>query len=160
MRKIYLLASFVFFSALSVTAQSPLGKGGAQVNAGLGFSSWGTPIYAGVDFGVHPDITIGPRISFRNNSNWNQNLIVLGFNGNYHFNNLLDLPSEWNVYAGASIGYYIWSDSDILGARNSGIGFDGQIGARYFFTEKFGINLEFGGGMATGGGLGITYKFR
>jgi outer membrane immunogenic protein len=166
MKKVCLLTLFVLFGAASVFAQAPLGKGGAQFNAGVGFSSWGAPIYLGADFGIHRDFTIGPKVSYRNygyrslGNNYDQSLIVLGFNGNYHFNNLFDLPSEWNIYAGLTAGYYIWSDIDYIDARGSGIGIDGQIGARYFFTDNFGVNLEFAGGMATGGGVGITYKFK
>ncbi|WP_366185107.1 hypothetical protein [Flavobacterium ovatum] len=43
------------------------------------------------------------------------------------------------------------------GAENLGLGL--QIGGRYFFTDRFGINLQFGGGNVTSGGkIGITYK--
>jgi len=39
------------------------------------------------------------------------------------------------------------------------LGIGGQIGGRYYFTEKFGVNLEFGGGNAySGGKLGISIK--
>jgi outer membrane immunogenic protein len=166
MKKVCLLTLFVLVGAATAFAQAPLGKGGAQLNAGFGFSSWGTPIYLGLDFGVHPDITIGPVASFRNygyrynGTRYDQNLTVLGFNGNYHFNKLFEMPSQWNVYAGLTVGYYIWSSGDYVGAKDSGIGWNGQVGARYFFTKNFGVNLEFGGGTASGGGLGITYKFK
>lgn len=166
MRKVCLLTLFSLISMAAI-AQAPLGKGGAQFNAGFGFSSFGTPIYLGADFGVHRDLTVGPVFSYRNygykilGTKYDQSLIVLGLNGNYHFNTIFDLPSEWDVYAGLTLGYYIWSDIDGFdGGEASGLGFSGQIGARYFFTKKFGVNLEFGGGTASGGGLGITYKFR
>lgn len=166
MKKVCLIILSTIFSSAIVSAQAPLGKGGVQLNAGLGFSDWGTPVYAGLDIGVHPDITIGPRVSFRNynyragGTKWEQNLTVLGFNGNYHFNKLLNLPKQWNVYAGLTVGYYIWGSSDFSGAKTSSPGLDAQIGARYFFSKNFGVNLEFGGGMTTGGGLGITYRFK
>lgn len=151
-------------------AQAPLGNGGKQVNAGFGFSGWGVPIYAGLDFGVHPDITIGPQLSYRSyretyrfggdRYRYNHSIFVIGFNGNYHFNTLLEIPSEWDFYAGLTLGYYIWSSpSGYLGNRDSGIGLDGQIGGRYFFSDQFGINLEFGGGTTAGGKFGITYIF-
>jgi outer membrane immunogenic protein len=166
MKKLLLLSTLMLICITASLAQAPLGKGGAQLNAGLGFSSWGTPIYVGADFGVHPDITIGPTISFRDHNynylgtRYSQNLTVIGFNGNYHFNKLLNMPSKWNVYAGLTLGYFIWSNGDYAGAKDSDIGWAGQLGARYFFTKNFGVNLEFGGGTATGGGLGITYKFK
>lgn len=165
--------SFTFLLSLMVVlawGQGTLDKGGMQLNAGLGFSSWGTPIYIGADYGVHEAITIGPKISYRKYSSnhlfgeYSQSLIVIGFNGNYHFNSLLKLPDPWDLYAGLTLGYYIWSDVtwenstyDFRG-RSSGLGLDAQIGARYFFTEKFGVNLELGGGTAAGGGIGVTFK--
>jgi outer membrane immunogenic protein len=157
----------ILFAALSspALAQAPPGKGGKQLNVGLGFSDWGVPIYVGADFGVHDDVTIGPKISYRNRTyrfganRYDQSLIVLGFNGNYHFNKLLNLESKWNLYAGLTLGYYLWSDSDFPGARDSDVGLDLQIGGRYFFNDKFGLNLELGGGSGTGAGsFGITLK--
>lgn len=165
MKKINVLLLLVVLGASTAFAQGTLGKGGKQFNAGVGFSNWGVPIYAGLDFGVHESITIGPRISFRTynhsyfGNKYKNNLVVLSFNGNYHFNQLLELPSEWDLYAGLTLGYYIWnSDTDYAGSRSSGIGLDAQIGARYFFSDKFGLNLEFGGGTGTGGSFGITLK--
>ncbi|MBX2964468.1 MAG: hypothetical protein KF687_18310 [Cyclobacteriaceae bacterium] len=165
MKKISLLFLILFIGSSVVFSQVPLGKGGKQLNAGLGFSTWGVPVYAGLDFGVHEDITIGPVISFQNygyragGNSYNQNLVVLAFNGNYHFNTILELPSEWDFYAGLTMGYYLWSDNDYVGAKSSGLGLYAQVGGRYFFNEKFGINLQVGGGTSSGGIFGITYKF-
>ena len=171
MKKLSIVYLVLISSVTYLNAQAPLGKGGTQLNAGLGFSNWGVPIYAGLDFGVHPDITIGPQLSYRSYSEryrefqgniyrYNHSIFVLGFTGNYHFNTLLQIPKQWNVYAGLTLGYYIWtSPSGYLGNRGSGIGLDAQIGGRYFFSEKFGVNLEFGGGTTSGGKIGITCKF-
>lgn len=165
MKKISLVFVLSFIAFAASLAQGTLGKGGKQLNAGVGFSGYGVPVYIGADFGVHESITIGPRVSHRT---WNrsftgfkykQNLTVISFNGNYHFNQLLDLDSPWDLYAGLTLGYYIWSGDEYVGAKASGIGFDAQIGARYFFSDRFGVNLEFGGGYASGGIFGITYKF-
>ncbi len=169
MKRITLLTCFMAAGIAGCYAQGTLGKGGKQFNAGLGFSNYGVPIYAGLDFGVHESITIGPKISFRNyndkylGTKYSQSLVVVSFNGNYHFNKLFNLPSEWDVYAGASLGYYLWSEGKIngtpySGAQASSLGFDGQVGGRYFFNKKFAINLELGGGTGTGGNFGITYK--
>jgi len=166
-----------FLLGLVVTtgfAQGTLSKGGKQLNAGFGFSSWGTPVYVGADFGVYEAITVGPRISYRKRTEsafgekYSQSLTVVSFNGNYHFNKLLNLPSPWNVYAGLTLGYYVWSDvrwnnsafnNNGFKGEGSGIGLDVQVGGRYFFSDKFGVNLELGGGTGSGGSLGITYKF-
>lgn len=171
MKKKFFLSLFLFPISIALVAQGSLPKGGKQVNAGIGFSSFGVPIYVGADFGVHESITIGPRISYRKytekyfGDKYSQTLTVISFNGNYHFNQLLSIEDKWDVYAGLTLGYYIWSDvkwnnSSIngFGGEASGVGLDAQIGARYFFNEKWAVNLEFGGGTGSGGIFGITYK--
>lgn len=161
--------AIVFFISLlgfsSASAQGSLGKGNEQFNGGVGFSTWGVPIYLGVDFGVHQDVTIGPVVSYRNYSErfnstrYSHSIFTLGFNGNYHFNTLIDLDPEWDLYAGLTLGYYIWSSpNDYIGAQASSVGLVGQIGGRYFFSDKFGVNVEFGGGIASGGKFGVTLK--
>jgi outer membrane immunogenic protein len=170
MKKLNMVILFSVLASTFSLAQGTLAKGGKQFNAGLGFSDWGVPIYAGLDFGVHESITIGPRISFRNYSYTNsgykykQSLTVLSFNGNYHFNKLLALPRPWDLYAGLTLGYYFWSDVKSSSGvyyegESSTTGLDLQIGGRYFFSNDFGINLEVGGGTEAGGRFGITYKF-
>jgi len=147
-------------------AQGPIAKGQAQLNAGLGLSSWGLPIYVGLDFGVHPDITVGPEISWRayndrfDNKKYNHSVIGLSANGNYHFNSLLDIPSNWDFYAGLNLGFYIWNSSDDYpGSNTSGLGLGAQVGGRYYFNDKIGVNLEFGGGNAfSGGKVGVSVR--
>ena len=154
-----LIASFVF-------AQSPVSKGESQINLGVGLSSWGVPVYIGFDYGVHPDITLGAEASFRSyNDNWRNNkyrhtVIGIQGNANYHFNTILNIPSPWDFYAGLNLGFYSWiSPKDYEGSHTSGIGLGAQIGGRYYFSNRVGVNLEFGGGNAfSGGKFGITIK--
>jgi len=166
MKKQILTFAILLFASLSF-AQSPLENGKLQLNAGVGFSSWGIPLYVGVDYGVHTDITIGGEFSFRSYSEtiigdkYKATIIGISGNGNYHFNRILNIPSKWDLYAGLNLGFYFWNTSgDYPGSSSSGVGLGAQIGGRYFFSNKFGINLEFGGGNAfSGGKFGITYKF-
>lgn len=168
MKKLSIVLVIISFSLINLSAQAPLGKGGRQLNAGLGFSDWGVPIYCGVDFGVHPDITLGIEGSLRSYSdNWGNHSYshtIFGFsgNGNYHFNKVLEIPSNWDFYAGLNLGFYIWSSTaGYGGSGSSGLGLGLQVGGRYFINNKFGLNLEFGGGNAfSGGKFGITYRFR
>jgi outer membrane immunogenic protein len=168
MKKIVLtLACFI---SAGMFAQQSLEKGGIQINAGIGTSSWSTPIYAGLDYGVHEDITIGLEGSYQSydygglglSTTDKFTIIGIGVNANYHFNEVLDIPEKWDLYAGVGFNYYKWSyggTSNYLGVDFSGTSFGGQLGARYFFTEKFGLNAEFGGGGSTSGGkLGVTFK--
>ncbi len=156
----------------AVMAQSPIEPGGAQLNAGFGFSGIGLPVYVGADFGVHPDITIGPQLSYRSydedfrvspglDERFRHTITVIAFNGNYHFDRLLELPGEWNVYGGLTLGYYLWSSpDDYPGNEASEMGLDLQIGGRYYFNPSWAFNLEIGGGTASGGKVGVTYLLR
>jgi outer membrane immunogenic protein len=166
-KHILFITSFVF----AVTfAQSPLETGKLQLNAGLGLSTWGTPVYLGLDYGIAKDFTIGIEGSYRSysqsyfNDKYSSSIIGIGANGNYHFNRVLDIPSKFDFYAGLGLGYYIWNtnynNSFFTPANVSGLGLGGQVGGRYFFNKSFGINLELGGGSTTSGAkFGITYKF-
>ncbi|MEQ9465790.1 MAG: hypothetical protein RLN88_00175 [Ekhidna sp.] len=163
--------TFFAMIALSVLwtnaySQSPLPVGKTQLNFGVGLSSWGVPVYIGFDHSVHKDITVGGEFSYRSyKENWrndNYNHSVMGFsgNGNYHFNSLLDISQQWDFYAGLNVGFYVWSSpNNYDGDRSSGLGLGAQVGGRYYFSDKVGLNLEVGGGNTLSGGkLGITIK--
>ncbi len=168
MKKILLIIIFIVATASSSFAQNPIAKGQAQFNAGLGLSSRGLPVYIGIDYGVHPDVTLGGEFSYRSyNQNYrkdkyNHSIIGISGNANYHFNNILNIPSNWDLYAGLNLGFYIWNSSnDFHGNHNhnSGLGLGAQIGGRYYFNEKFGINLELGGGnVFSEGKFGISIR--
>lgn len=162
-----ILAIIFFIAATTASfAQSPLAKGQNQINLGVGLSNWGIPVYFGLDHGIHKDISIGFEFSFRNfhekysNYQYNHSIIGISGNANYHFNALFNIPSNWDLYAGLNIGFYHWNSSkDYRGSYNSGLGLGAQIGGRYYFSNRFGINLELGGGNAfSGGKFGITIK--
>ncbi len=165
MKKITLLF-LIIASSIITYAQNPLPKGKAQINAGLGLSSYGVPLYFGLDYGVHQDITVGGEISFRSFSEnykgigYSQNVIGISGNGNYHFNTILNIPKEWDFYAGLNLGFYLWNTpNNYPGSNSSGLNLGLQVGGRYYFTQKVGINLELGGGnVFSSGKLGVTIK--
>lgn len=156
----------IIISTTTLFAQNPIEKGQSQINAGFGFSNYGLPVYVGFDYGVHEDITVGAEFSFRsyNDDVWGTKYShkVYGFSGNanYHFNNLLGIEPVWDVYGGLNVGFYAWnSSSGYKGGRTSGLGLGLQIGGRYYFNDKLGVNLELGGGNASSGGkIGISIK--
>jgi len=160
MKRISIIFALVIFSALAMNAQAPLEKGGAQLNAGFGLSGWGVPIYVGLDFGVGNDFTLGFEGSFASYSyGYNNRATLFSFfgNANYHFNRIMNIPSNWDFYGGLCLGFYGWSN----GYNSSGLNLGLQVGGRYFFSKNFGLNFEFGGGSyISGGKFGITYRFK
>lgn len=163
MKKHLLTFALILFSGMLFAQTSPIANGQTQLNFGAGFSSYGLPLYIGIDHGVHPDITIGGELSFESFNRWeyHHNVIGISGNGNYHFNSVLNIPSNWDFYAGLNVGFYIWnSDSGYKGSHNSGLGLGAQVGGRYYWNDKWGINLEFGGGNEfSGGKIGLSVKF-
>ena len=181
MKKFLLLAGLLLTVA-TASAQATLEKGALQLNAKLGFSGWGVPITVGADYGIADDITVGGELSYRSykttgityvteqvgifrmevprSTDYRHSIFGILANGNYHFNRLFKLPSQVGVYAGLSLGYFIASSpSGYTGSSYSQFGYSVQTGARYFFNDKFGVNVEIAGGLVGGEfKAGITYK--
>ena len=165
MKKVVLSIGFLVITTI-LFAQKPISKGQTQLNAGVGFSSWGMPVYFGLDYDIYPDISIGAEISYRSYSeSWvggKYSQTIIGFlgNGNYHFNRVLNIPSPWDFYAGLNLGFYnISSPNNYNGSVDSGLGLGAQIGGRYYFNKKWAINFDLGGGNSVSGGkIGITFK--
>lgn len=167
MKKSITIVLLSLLTVLVVSSQTPREKRNNQLNAGIGLSGWGVPVYVGLDFGIHHDVSFGIEGSFRSyNQNYTgsrYNSTITGFSGNlnYHFNRVMNIPSNWDFYAGLNLGYYFWATpSDYPGTGSSGIGLGAQIGGRYYISDNFGLNLEFGGGNAfSEGKFGISYIF-
>ena len=166
MKKLFLSAAFALISVFSFS-QGSLHQGRNQLNFGIGLSEFGVPFYIGIDHSVHPDITLGAEFSYRsyneNYKNYDYHHNIMGFsgNGNYHFNTALNIPRNWDLYAGLNVGFYVWSSPNTYdGSHQSGLGLGAQVGGRYYFSDTIGLNLEFGGGNAfSGGKLGLSFKF-
>lgn len=164
--KFFLFAVVLLLTYGAAFSQSPLPVGKTQLNLGVGLSEWGVPFYVGLDHSIHKDITIGGEFSYRSyNEKWGEykyhhNIMGFSGNGNYHFNSLLNIPQNWDFYAGLNLGFFVWSSPDAYkGSHSSGLGLGAQIGGRYYLSEKIGLNLEFGGGNAfSGGKFGISIK--
>lgn len=165
MQKILFFVGTVLMAG-QLMAQGPLPKGQAQLNVGVGLSEWGIPVYLGIEKGVGNDFSIGGEASFRgyrerwNGQRYRHNITGIAANGNYHFNRILNMSPEWNFYAGLNLGFYIWdSPRGYNGPRSSGLGLGAQVGGRYYFSKKAGLNLEIGSGNAfSGGKFGLSFK--
>ncbi len=150
MKKILFISIFILSSLamMAQTGSSALPRGNAQLNTGIGFNTHGFPVYFGVDFAVHNNVTLGPLLKIRFDDN-TTDIILLG-RVDYHWNTLMGIPNNWDFYTGGNIG----------GRFNDGFYLDLglQIGGRWYFTDKLGLNLEFGGGRGFGTLLGLSIR--
>ena len=128
---------------------APLSSGGTQLNVGVGLNGGDLPLFASYDIAVTNDITVAPQVQLDLGFNY----LILTGRGDYHFNRLIGIPSNWDFYAGANLGYLIG-----LSGYGSDLRLGLQIGGRYYFSEKFGIMLEGAGGNSFGTKLGLTIK--
>lgn len=139
MKKV-LLSLAAVIAIVAIFAQNPVAKNQTQINAGVGLSSWGVPVYLGFDHGVHKDITMGMELSYRayrdddkDHDDYRHNVIGISGNANYHFNHILNIPRNWDFYAGLNLGFYIWnSPYNYHGNHTSGLGLGSDWGTLLF----------------------------
>lgn len=120
----------------------------AQISKKLNLGGLGTGLYVGYEIPVASAITLVPQAS----TDYDFNKFIIGLKGNYYFNQIFGLPSAWDVYAGINTGWRI----DNNNSNDSGFDIGAQIGGRWYWSEKWGINAEFGGGTSVLGGVGVT----
>lgn len=174
--KLKIFFAFVAISALVSTSSyaqfNPYSNGSGLFSVGVGASGWGIPVFVKYEQPVADNITVGGQLSFQTKGEnyssykWKHTIIGLNARGSYHFNELLEVPSEWDFYAGASLGYYIWntkydgpgSSFNYGGSGSGGLNIGAHVGARYFFKENVAFNVELGGGSVLAGGtIGVTF---
>lgn len=154
MKKILLIA-LLWMGVSAVQAQAPLEVEKFQLNVRAGFSTYGIPLSLGVDYGVYENITVGADLGYRSAPLFS--VVGISANGNYHFGNMLNIPTNFDVYAGLNVGYNKVLVSSVSDFSALGLGL--QLGGRYFFDDKWAVGLELGGGLAaTGVQIGVTYK--
>ena len=149
MRKITLFF-FAVFASFAINAQEgPATSGGAGNTGAMSQVSFGA-IGAAWEFPVAAQISIAPFAA----TNFDLNRLTVGVKANYYFDKLFGLPAAWDVYGGANAGYAV-----VNNGTNDDIGLGLHIGGRWFWSQKWGLYLEGGGGMGGSmGGLGVTMR--
>ena len=143
MKKLFFMMMVVALSQTSF-AQAWNGSGDQKVQVGL--SGWGngTGITGTYDYGISNLMSVGGGANFYfdgyKDDNKDNSFFVFG-RVNFHLQDALGLPEQWDIYPGADVG--------VLG-NTFGLGV--HLGARYFFNDKFGVFLEAG----NNGSLGVS----
>lgn len=154
---------------VSTITNAQIKEGTKLFDLGIGLSSYGTPIHIGYEHLITDKIGIGLAVNYTSYNDkgfldeYKWTFIYGGIKGNYHFNELLKLNPKFDVYGGLTLGYWKATLSNDNISSNSNYGnsvfFTGQVGARYFFNEKFSALLEAGGGNISGLTAGASLKF-
>jgi hypothetical protein len=143
-----LILSVFTYGGFAQRGVAPLSKGQKQLNFGTGFTNYGLPIYVSLDFAVHKDVTLTPVVNMKFDNDFTH--FGAGLKCDYHWNYLIGIPSNWDFYAGANIGFDFGEDF------NPALGL--QVGGRWYWSPKWALNLELGGGYGFGTALGVSMK--
>jgi hypothetical protein len=130
-----LITVLLVLSASFVNAQAFKGKGDVKLQVGATMQEYATGIVTTADFGLGENISVGASIGYLLNTTdavgtpkFDDRFDAkLRFNAN--IGNVLKISEKFDVYPGLD-----------LGLRN----FGAHLGARYFFTDGFGVYTEAG----------------
>lgn len=131
MKKIFTIVLLGAFCMIN--AQAFKGKGDTKLNIGMTLQNGGSGILASTDFGLGENFSFGVQASYLlGGSNINEVDAEYRFDAKARFNanlgSVLNVSPKFDVYPGLN-----------LGLKN----FGGHLGARYFFSDGFGIFTEF-----------------
>ncbi|HPW65614.1 MAG TPA: hypothetical protein PLS84_00880 [Salinivirgaceae bacterium] len=175
MRRFFLIA-FILGFYTQLYSQVPQGtidnkRGNTLLNFGLGASNIGVPFYLQGEHFLYRELTLGAETrllinrEFYAGNKYQHTMISLGCFGNYYFDNLLELPVFMDLYAGASAGYVLltqtksYSNESYTGNRTSGLYLGVQVGSRYYFSNSWAAQFELEvGTMFSGLKIGATYR--
>ncbi len=148
---VLLLTMILTGAAFSQEGEAPLAKGEKQLNFGLGMAYSTLPVYVGIDFAVHDDVTVGGQLGLDlAYFDW----MSLMARADYHFNRIMGIPKDFDFYAGGGIGANVG-----MGGYGSTVGLNLHVGGRWYWNEIWAINVEMGGGSTFGGLVGVSMKF-
>jgi hypothetical protein len=138
-----LLTIIALVGIMSFGSNTVFGQAAKHLNIG----GLGTGLYASIEFPVSSTITVAPQFS----TDYEFNKFIIAGKGNFYFDDIFEIGSAWDVYAGVNAGWR-------LETNNDGFAWGVHIGGRWFWSEKWGINAEIGGGSGVLGGVGVTMK--
>lgn len=171
------LTTFVLIgmlTALFATIASAQGyqKGKTYLGPTIGYG-WGLGFGAGGEYGVTENIAVGGEFSYTGFTNsfggfgytyeWKYTLIGFLAAGSYHFSP----GAQFDPYVRAGLGYFNWdatytdsqgsTSTSLFGAAyTSGIGFAGQVGARYHFSGQMSGRAALGWPFIISAGVDFT----
>ena len=131
----------LFLASTAIYAQAYQGKGDSKFQIGANFQNEGTGITSTLDYGIGENISIGVQGIYILGVEEFSSIAPEGFLEDAEFGDRFDLRVRFNANLGNVIN--IDENFDIYPGLNLGLkNFGGHLGARYFFSEGFGIFTE------------------
>ena len=156
----------------STHAQVRLESGGRWdlVNAGLGMSTRGVPVFAGLEQTVDDHISVSLMASYQSDREngaagmWSHQYYGVALQGHYHFIELA--PPPFDLFAGLTLGWhahrYRWAEAGPApgtydGSAIGGTNLSGHIGGRYTYKDlTFLVQMD-GGTLMSGFLVGVSF---
>jgi outer membrane immunogenic protein len=159
----------------SAQAQVQLNSGDRfdLINVGLGMSTRGLPIYAGIEQSIDDHISAGLMASFQSygensvSGSWTHQYFGIGLQGHYHFIELA--PPPFDFYAGLTLGWfghkYRWADTGpspgtYTGLAMGGMQLAGHLGGRYTYKDWTMMAQLSGGSLVSGFLVGLSFPLK
>ena len=143
------------------------------VNAGLGMSTRGLPIFIELEQSLDDHVSAGVLASYRSyteggsGGNWQHQFIGIGAQGHYHFVEIA--PPPFDFFAGLTLAYYIhnfqWAGGSVappLYAGNvvGGLQLAGHLGGRYTYKDWTFFTQLTGGSLLSGYTFGLSIPLK
>jgi hypothetical protein len=141
-----------------------LGLGATYYVHGWGYKTTVPPIFVAGDYCLREDLGPGNlgvgaymgysayKYEYYDDWGWKYNTLIIGARGTYHF---VDLVDKLDLYGGIMLGAEIVSSKefgdyygDDYNANSGGVAYDVFGGARYYFSDSFGVMGELGYGIS------------
>jgi hypothetical protein len=186
MKKLLFIAfTLLTISISNVSAQRGGGqeKFGNTLNLGAGVGYYGyiagiaPAVSANYEIDLVKNVTLAPFVAFwtyRSNDyyyynpadpaqsnyySYTETVIPFGVKGSYYFDDLLNLPSKFDLYAAASAGFIIrarhwqngYAGDKYYGRNYSPLYIDAHAGGEYHFNKKIGFYVDLSTGLSTVG---------
>lgn len=173
MKKLVFAALFTLLLA-PVTKLHAVEKGDFVIQPNLNLGNYGFNGPGGngfgatlnLDFAVHDYVSVGPFLGFNSvkvkHTDWRYSRIGFGARGIFHFWQLIDDKVQKDLradridwYVPLHVGYNFYRGDHFDGGDVLwGLG----MGFRYYFNDKIGIGVEFGGMELSPAKLGVAIK--
>jgi len=159
-------------STLASAGTTEFGKNRIFITPQVGINGWAIPFGLNVEYGLTPNIGVGATGTFWawGSTYWNETVISLNAEAAYHFTQLKF--EKIDLYAGAGLGYSVYSwkwksgfGAGLIGSTSgSGIHLTTFVGGRYYFTPKIAASLRLSGGIGNwagvGAAVGVTFSLK